>query len=163
MPVASSFVKASAVVAIIFAGTVSARAAAVTPLSSEACATLAKQVSDAIRLPVKTSEGDPRTVRDDAPAGRACLLTAGGTGLAQTFAQAESRLAKVMDGWSPIPEMAADGPDSTSAGYAKDSRQVLVMLERAPPAGTCADVVQADCRQPAKRWRWTFKAAAYMK
>ncbi len=131
------------------------------PLPVEVCGALHKDFAAALRFPLKAGIGAPTTVTDDAPAGTACTFSGQATGLGHSYGEALGRLEKVVEGWDQIPEISADGPESILQGYRKGDRRVVVALDRSPPDGTCENTVQSRCKVPAKRWRWTFKAAAY--
>ena len=138
-----------------------AQAAPAEPLSADLCESLKTRFAAALRLPVTATVGTTASVTDLAPAGTACLFSGRATGLGHSYGDALGRLEKIVDGWDQITEISADGPESTLQGYRKGDRQIVVALDRSPPDGTCENTVQTRCKVPAKRWLWTFKAAAY--
>lgn len=147
------------------AGLVAARAApaepVARPLPPDVCSALRTDFAAALGFPLASGTQSPKTVSDSAPAGTACTFSGRATGLGQSYADALRRLETIVEGWDQIAEISADGPESTVQGYRKDDRRVVVALDRSPPDGTCENTVQVRCKVPAKRWRWTFKAAAY--
>lgn len=98
---------------------------------------------------------------EGAPDGTACRFSGRATGIEHRFGDALGGLQAIVEGWEEITDIAADGPSSTTAGYRKGDRRIIVFLRAEPPDGQCETVVSRDCRLPAKRWRWTFDAVAY--
>ncbi|MFZ5779415.1 MAG: hypothetical protein ACOY4R_04295 [Pseudomonadota bacterium] len=56
----------------------------------------------------------------------------------------------------------ADGPFGTVKGLTKGTQTVVYHLETEPPAGTCDNIVIADCKVPRRLWGWTLEVAAFV-
>lgn len=138
-----------------------AQKAKVAPLPAEQCASLARDVSKLVGFAVKASDGSVQGKTFSNITGEACLLSGSATGLTQT-SDVLLKLPTGLPGWKADPAYDADGPMSTSVTYRKGDAWVSLSVSVDPPAGTCGNVIIADCRIPMKRWVWTLDGLAFV-
>ena len=90
------------------------RAAAqdVAPLDPSQCSTLARTVSHAVGIALKTTVGKSNVAGTH---GTACLMSGSATGLTLEFESARQELEASLarGGWTAVSDFDADGPDST--------------------------------------------------
>ncbi|WP_152428328.1 hypothetical protein [Methyloferula stellata] len=135
--------------------------AEVKPIAQDECAALAKAVSAAIGLPLKTKVAAPKL--PDGLHGSACLLSGKARGLTIGFVAAQDKIENSLAGWKHLPEQDADGPYSTVKGFAKDAERFFYSLESEPVRGACSDNKPiGDCKAPPRQWIWTLEASAFV-
>lgn len=130
------------------------------PLPADRCRALGEQLGKAIGFPLSARTGRPAF--PSGVTGNACLLSGKATGLPIGFDAAQDRLDRSVAEWTRVPDYNADGPFSTVKGFAKAEAKLLYRLETDPPAGTCDNVVIADCRVPRAKWRWVLEVVAFI-
>lgn len=121
-----------------------------------------------LTLKMKTAKPDSElfSVRTS---GEACVVAGGGTGASALFGDVQTSLDEYFQngGWKEILDIAADGPDSTRAGYAKGNRMVVYFLSSEAPAGKCEPDPNSEdlpeCNLPAGEWVWAIDIIAYDK
>lgn len=138
-----------------------AQKAKVAALPAEQCASLAKDVSRLVGFPVKAANGNAQGHAFSNITGDSCLLSGSATGLTQKT-DVLFKLPTGLPGWNADPSYDADGPMSTSVTYRKGDAWVSLSLAVDPPAGTCENVIIADCRIPMRRWVWTLDGMGFV-
>jgi hypothetical protein len=131
------------------------------PLAAQDCSAIAQSIGKAIGIPLSMKVGKP-AFPDDVN-GDACLLSGKATGLALDFIAAQDRIERSLTGWTRVPDYDADGPDGTMKGFTKAAQTIVYNLETEPPAGTCQDIVIADCKVPRRQWSWTLEVVAFLR
>lgn len=134
------------------------------------CASLKLAFEKLIGLPLKLKVARPdRELFSVSTSGEACVITGGGAGALALFGDVQIALDEYFQTghWREILEIAADGPDSTRAGYAKGSRMVAYFLSSEAPEGKCEPDPNSEdlpeCNLPAGEWVWTIDIIAYDK
>lgn len=130
------------------------------PLPPEACKAVGDTIGKAAGIPLAARVGKSELVQG--VAGDACLLSGKATGLTIGFAEAENKIDHSLAGWKHVPDHDADGPFGTVKGFTKGTQTVVYNLETEPPAGTCDNIVIADCKVPRRLWRWTLEVVAFV-
>ena len=152
-------------IATVLANADFARAAeqSITPMTGTECEALARKISQAVGIKLSTKVGGPDFVADFLPGvhGNACLMSGRATGLNAAFDKVRDQLDAVFSDWTPVPNISADGPAMTGAGFAKGAQRVIYILENDPPRGTCQNIVLAACKVPPRRWIWSLKVGAF--
>lgn len=149
---------------MLLAAAVPAAAAprAIAPMADADCRALADKVGTIFgsKLAVTIAKpGEDSIVRD--VNGKACLAAATAIGLSLRFDKANDAIAALFKGWKAELDLAADGPDSTVAGYSKGKTVAVYALELEPPAGACDDVMPDECKVPLRQWVWTIGLTAF--
>jgi len=121
------------------------------PLPADQCRGLAEALGRAAAIPLSAGVS-----------GEACLLSGRATGLAIGFMTALDRLDRSIADWRRVPDYDADGPFGTVKGFTKGQATLLYRLETGPPAGTCDNVVIADCRVPRVQWHWALEVVGFV-
>ncbi|CAN5808905.1 hypothetical protein BH11PSE3_BH11PSE3_13500 [soil metagenome] len=62
-----------------------------------------------------------------------------------------------------VPDYDADGPHGTVKGFTRGPAALLYHLETGPPAGTCDNVVIADCKVPRRQWHGTLEVVGFVR
>ncbi len=130
------------------------------PLPLEECRSIGDMIGKAAGIPLSARIGKPGLV--SGVTGDACLLSGRATGLTIGFAAAEDKVDRSLAGWKHIPDYDADGPFGTVKGFTKGARTVVYSLETDPPAGSCDNIVIADCKVPRRQWSWTLEVVAFV-
>jgi len=125
------------------------------PLPADQCRALAETLGRAAAIPLSARVGRPAF--PTGVSGDACLLSGKATGLAIGFVAAQDRLDRSLAEWKRVPDYDADGPYGTLKGFTKGEATLLYQLETDPPAGTCDNIVIADCKVPRVQWHWTLE------
>ena len=150
----------SAVVLLLASSPALAADRKIKPLPADQCRALGELVGKAIAMPLSARTGRPAF--PSGVSGDACLLSGKATGLAIGFNAAQDRLDRSIAEWTRVPDYDADGPYSTVKGFAKGQAMLLYQLETDPPAGTCDNIVIADCRVPRAQWHWALEVVAFL-
>ncbi len=130
------------------------------PLPADQCRALADTLGKAAAIPLSARIGKPAF--PTGVSGDACLLSGKATGLAIGFMAAQDRLDRSIAGWRRVPDYDADGPYGTVKGFTRGEATLLYQLETDPPAGTCEDIVIADCEVPRARWHWALEVVGFL-
>jgi hypothetical protein len=130
------------------------------PLPADQCRGLAEALGRAAAIPLSARIGKPAF--PVGVSGEACLLSGRATGLAIGFMTAQDRLDRSIADWRRVPDYDADGPFGTVKGFTKGQATLLYRLETGPPAGTCDNVVIADCRVPRVQWHWALEVVGFV-
>ncbi len=134
----------------------------VQPLAVQDCDALANSIGKAVDIVLTTKVGPPPSYPEGFHGG-ACLISGKATGLATEFEGAQDKIAAALTGWQHLEQFDADGPYSTTKGFAKGPQRVFYSLSTDPPRGTCRDNRPiGDCKVPHRRWTWNFTAAAFV-
>ncbi len=130
------------------------------PLPADQCRALAETLGRAAAIPLSARIGRPAFPAG--VSGDACLLSGKATGLAIGFMAAQDRLDRSIAEWKRVPDYDADGPYSTVKGFTKGQATLLYQLETDPPAGTCDNIVIADCKVPRVQWHWALEVVGFV-
>lgn len=130
------------------------------PLPADQCRVLGETLAKAIAIPLSARTGRPAF--PGGLSGDACLLSGKATGLKIGFNAAQDRLDRSIAEWTRVPDYDADGPYSTVKGFTKGEAMLLYQLETDPPAGTCDNIVIADCRVPRAKWHWVLEVVSFI-
>lgn len=149
-----------AVVLVLASGPALAVDRKIRPLPVDQCRALGEAVGKAIAMPLSARVGRPAF--PIGVSGDACLLSGKATGLAIGFDAAQDRIDRSMAEWTRVPDYDADGPYSTVKGFTKGEAVLLYQLETDPPAGTCDNIVIADCKVPRAQWHWALEVVAFI-
>jgi hypothetical protein len=134
---------------------------AIQPLPGADCSALAAALGKALGFSLATREG-PAPSYPDGLRGKACLIVGKATGLTLDFDRAQDKIAAQLAAWQHRVDLDADGPFSTSKGFANGAQRLVYHLSTEPPRGTCRENRPiADCKVPHRRWSWDFSAAAF--
>lgn len=156
--------------AIVQASPSQIRFSQIRPSPVAECESLRQAFESVIGLPLKLKTAKPDSELFSVHiSGEACVITGGGTGARSSFGDVQIALDEYFQNgrWSEILDIAADGPDSTRAGYAKGSRVVAYFLSSVAPEGKCEPDPNSEdlpeCNLPAGDWVWTIDIIAYDK
>jgi hypothetical protein len=130
------------------------------PLPLDQCRVLAETLGRVAAIPLSARVGRPAFPAG--VSGDACLLSGKATGLGIGFMAAQDRLDRSLAEWKRVPDYDADGPYGTLKGFTKGEATLLYQLETGPPAGTCDNVVIADCKVPRVQWHWTLEVVGFV-
>lgn len=133
----------------------------ISPLPQADCHALAKEMGNAIGLPLVTATAHPeKDVFIADLRGNACLISGSGKGVRRSLADVSMAVRKRFAGWKEELDLQADGPDGTISGYRKGDRFVIYSLQvETPPE--CDKIIVGDCTAAPTRWTWTVKIAAF--
>lgn len=155
---------------LLSAGPVGAASSRIMPAPAAECENVKLTFGKLIGLPLqqKTAKPDAELFSVDT-SGEACVITGAGTGASGLFNDVQASLDEYFQkgGWREVLDIAADGPDSTRAGYLKGNRMVVYFLSSEAPEGKCEPVANSedlpDCNLPAGDWVWTIDIIVYDK
>ncbi len=155
---------------VMGAAPVKAAPAQIKPAPVADCESLKLMFGKLIGLPLKLKITKPdNELFSIRTSGEACVIAGGGTGASGLFGDVQTSLDEYFQngGWKEVLDIAADGPDSTRAGYAKGNRMVVYFLSSEAPAGKCEPNPNSEdlpeCNLPAGEWVWTIDIIAYDK
>ena len=160
----------AATIAMLVTAPVMAAPVQIKPAPLADCEGLKQTFSTLIGLPLKLKNAKPdNELFFVQTSGEACVITGSGTGASALFGDVLVALDEYFQngGWKEVLDIAADGPDSTRAGYAKGSRMVVYFLSSETPLGKCEPDPKSgelpECNLPAGEWVWTIDIITYDK
>ncbi len=155
-----ALVRASLLVSFLSSDAVLANDRKIRPLPADQCRALAETLGKAIAIPLAVGTGRPAF--PTGVGGDACLISGKATGLTVEFSAAQDRIDRSIAGWTRVIDYDADGPYSTVKGFTRGPATLLYNLETDPPAGTCDNIVIADCKVPRRQWHWTLEVVGFV-
>ncbi len=145
-----------------------AASAKIQPIPAAECEALKLEIEKISGLKLASSVEDPDDelfgLEDE---GLACVISGEGTGATRQFGDVSVALSDHFKDWTPLQDLAADGPNSSRMGFSKGTRTLIYSISAEPPEGKCEVKDDAEdlpeCNLPAGEWEWAVDLIAYDK